>query len=77
MKNLRDMSVWSIAIGLELGLESQGVRACVRFVCLHCLQSEEFKGWVVHEAPYAIECMRCVHPTEPIVSVTQRLPQNS
>lgn len=72
MTSLRDMSVWSIAIGVELGLGDalQGRR--IRFYCLDCIGALDPRGeWPVQRAPYASECMHCIAPREPIVSAIE------
>lgn len=59
--SLRSMSVWTIAIGLELGIESLGITGRrIRFYCWSCLARHDAKGEAaVHRAPYASECMDC------------------
>lgn len=58
-------SIWSIAIGIEVG-SRDAVR--VRFWCLDCLPRMDPAGaWAVRDAPWARECMACVGPREPVV----------
>lgn len=60
MTEPRAPSVWSIAIGLELGAESLGiVGRRVRFYCHNCLGKHDPHGEAsVHRTPYS-ECMGC------------------
>ena len=75
MKPLRTMSVWSVAIGLELGAESLGLRRQVRFYCLDCLPRMDPAGSAdVLDTPWARECMACTGPREPVVMVTRDAP---
>jgi len=71
MTSLYTMSVWLIAIGLELGLadDLQGRR--IRFLCTHCLGvADPRREHPAQDAPYAAECMECPNETrEPILSV--------
>ncbi len=74
MKSLRQMSVFSVAIGLELGLESLGTPKRVRFLCLDCLPTMDPTGaGSVLDAPWARECMACTGPREPVVMVTMEV----
>jgi hypothetical protein len=59
--SIRGMSVWTIAMGLEIGIESMGITGRrVRFFCFSCLAREDPKGEAsVRRAPFATECMRC------------------
>ena len=59
--SIRGMSVWTIAIGLELGIESLGITGRrVRFYCFSCLGRHDPHGEAsVHRAVYASECMDC------------------
>lgn len=71
------MSVWTIAMGIEIGIESMGITdRRVRFFCYHCLAKHDPNGEAaVHRAPYASECMRCTdHDGEIFAAVFFNVP---
>ena len=65
------MSVWTIAIGLEIGIESLGITGRrVRFYCSSCLARHDPKGDAsAHRAVYASECMDCTTHDRDIFAV--------
>ena len=62
------MSVWSVAMGLDIVSEGAGKPRRHLFLCAHCLerQPDSAAAWV-YTAPHARECMRCTHPTAQIL----------
>ena len=67
----RRMSVMSAAIGLSLRSDIHGKPTHYRFLCVDCYNLEDPK-WErdAENAPGFHECMRCTHPTEPILLVS-------